>query len=177
MTITIEQIEELANSLETTDTEQRANLQRMIRAEARILAVREPDKFTRKALEYRDEDGHWDNSYPPKQKYRNYTGPRLLKVQSCTTDDIATTSGFYYDWKRVTTDPGIYVACDGELWGCNESGTGSLGRFAAHPGDCNVEVELEWSPLDMHEVTIVQLQQVEEHLRKLAFPLSHAETE
>lgn len=170
--VTIDQLEALAVSLEQTDAEQRAKLLRMIRAEARILAVREPAKFQRKALEHGDEDGHFDGSYPPKQVFKNCTGPRLVRVHSWSTDDIATEGGFYYTWKRVTTDPGLYVARDGTIYGCDEHGTGKLGQFAAHPGDCDVECELDWDPRDLDNVTTEELATVESHMRALAFPAS-----
>lgn len=172
--ITIEALETLATQLETDDGATRAKLLRMIRAEARILAVREPSKFRSQATACRDEDGHWDSSYPPKQQYCDRTGPRLVQVSDCSTRDLATEGGFYYAWRRVTEDPGLFVARDGAIWGCDEHGTGRLGAFAAHPGDCDVEVELDWSRRDIDEVTTAELSAVEAHMRMLAFPASAA---
>lgn len=171
-TITVESLEALATEIEATEVEQRAKLDRLIRAYARILAVREPHLFVRKATEHGDEAGHYDNSYPPKQEYRAKTGPRLYCVEGWDTEDVATSSGFYYSWRRVTTDGGLYISKMGELYEANETGTGRLGQFAAHPGDCDVECEIEWSR--KHDVTIEQLATVEADLRKLAFPLSQA---
>lgn len=170
--ITIEDVEALAAQLEADESAERAKLQRLIRAEARIIAVREPEQFETMALEYADEDGHWDNSYPPSQVYRAYAGPRLITVRDCETADVATTSGYYHDWKRVTEDPGLYVDRDGRIWGCDESGTGRVGSFAAHPGDCDVHVTITWERRSDRDVTTEELRAVERHLRQLAFPLT-----
>jgi hypothetical protein len=94
-----------------------------------------------------------------------------LVVQNSTTD-IATESGYYYAWRRVTEDPGLYVSRDGTIYGCDEHGTGRLGQFAAHPGDCDVECELDWSPRDADELSTEDLATVEQHMRALAFPAS-----
>lgn len=170
--ITIDDVERLATELEATESEQRAKLERLIRAYARILATREPERFPRAHTEYADEDGHWDSSFPPKQVYRSRTGPRLLRVIRADTSDVATSGGFYYEWRRVTESPGLYVSRDGQLYGAEHTGTGQFGQFAAHPGNCNVSVEIEYSP--RHDVSLDELREAEEHLRKLAFPLSQA---
>ncbi len=170
--ITIEDLERMATELETDESAQRARLDRLIRSYARILAVREPHLFERKATEHGDVAGHWDSSYPPKQEFRARTGPRLLRVEAWDTEDVATSGGFYYSWRRVTTDGGLYVTKMGELYEADETGTGRLGQFAAHPGDCDVECVIEWS--GKHDVSIEQLRAAEEHLRRLAFPLSQA---
>jgi hypothetical protein len=172
MTITIEQVEALALELEQESAAQEAKLRRLIKAEARILAQREPWRFERRALEQSDEDGHWDNSYPPKIKYKRHAGPRCIMVRDCATQDIATSSGFYHDWKRVTTDPGLFVMRDGRILGCDESGTGSVGAYAAHPGDHNVQVTLDYS--EREEVSLDELREVEATLRALAFPAAVA---
>ena len=130
----------------------------------------------KRATEYRDED-HYDNSFPPSQEYRNRRGPRLLKIRENVTDDIGTSSGFYHDWKRVTTDPGVYVSADGSIYGCDEHGTGHYGSFAAHPGNCSVDVELEWEQLNEDDVSIADLELAEGSLRKLAFPFVSAKLE
>lgn len=171
-TITIEALEQLATELEATEADQRAKLDRLIRSYARILAVREPHLFVAKATERGDEAGHWDSSFPPKQELRAKTGPRLLKIEGWDTEDVATSGGYYYSWRRVTTDGGVYVSKMGELYEDDETGTGKLGQFAAHPGDCDVECTIEWSR--KHDVSLDQLRAAEEHLRKLAFPLSQA---
>jgi hypothetical protein len=170
--ITPEDLERMATELEADEAAQRARLDRLIRAYARILAVREPHLFVRKATEHGDEAGHWDNSFPPKQEFRAKTGPSLLRVEGWDTEDVATSGGFYYSWRRVTTDGGLYVSKMGELYEADETGTGRFGQFAAHPGDCNVECTIEWSR--KHDVSLEQLATAEEHLRKLAFPLSQA---
>lgn len=171
-TITIESLEQLATELEADQAAQRARLDRLIRAYARILAVREPHMFARKATEHGDEAGHWDSSFPPKQEFRARTGPRLLSIEAWDTEDVATSGGFYHSWRRVTTDGGLYVSKMGELYEANETGTGQLGQFAAYHGDRNVECTIEWSRKS--DVTLAQLTRAEEHLRALAFPLSQA---
>ena len=134
--------------------------------------LRPPEKFPRKPLERSDEDGHWDNSSPPSIELKNRTGPKLFKVSAWATSDIATESGFYHSWKRVTVDPGLYIARDGSLWGCEETGTGSVGQYAAYPGDCGVDCKLEWAELE--EVTTEQLREALEAISSVAFPLATA---
>jgi hypothetical protein len=98
----------------------------------------------------------------------------LLKVQEWTTDDLPTSRGFYHDWRRITTDGGLYVSKLGELYEADETGTGRVGPFAAHPGDCAVECTIEWS--QKHEVSLEQLTLIEQTLRALAFPASVAKS-
>lgn len=47
---------------------------------------------------------------------------------------------------------GLYDGRKGELYGCEETGTGALGQFAAHPGDHDVDCKLSWHKLDADEV-------------------------
>lgn len=172
---TIVEIEAIILKLENDEATRRAKLCRLIAAYARIIWLREPDQFGKKrATEISDEDGHWDSSYPPKMVCKNRCGPRLITILDNTTDDIATSSGFYHDWKRVTEDAGLYIGTRGELYGCQETGTGSLGQFAAHPGDCGVEVELSWETWDSDELATSALEAAEAKLRGLAFPASLA---
>lgn len=170
--ITIESLETLATELEHDAEQQTARLKRLITAYARIVWQREPHLFARKATERGDEAGHFDNSFPPAQKFRAKTGPRLVRVEAWETEDVATSGGYYYSWKRVTTDGGVYVDRMGQIYEANETGTGRLGQFAAHPGNCDVECEIEWSRND--NVTLAQLTAAEAHMRALAFPLSQA---
>ncbi|MBF0391655.1 MAG: hypothetical protein HQL38_03135 [Alphaproteobacteria bacterium] len=172
--ITVEQIEALAAQIEQEDDAERARLHRLIRAYARIVEARDPEQFQPQALEYSDEDGHSDNSYPPKQKYKDHRGPRLFEVIDSTTTSIATSGGFYYQFRTVTEDEGLFVAPDGVLFGCVEEGTGRLGQFAAHPGDCGVMNELTWSSIAVADVPLDRLRKAEEALRKVAFPLATA---
>lgn len=171
MELTLETLEALAEQVEQDEEAHREKLARMIRAYARILAARAPDTFRARALEYSDEEGHYDNSYPPKQQYKDRNGPRLYCVRKFGWESIATEGGFYYHWRAATNDPGLYVAPDGTLYGCTVSGTGRVGQFAAYPGDCDVMLSLDWSPRDEDEVTTDELGQAECELRKLAFPL------
>lgn len=170
--ITVETLEALANELHAEGEAARAKLVRLVRAYARILAAREPERFTPRAMEYADEDGHYDNTFPPDQVYRCYTGPTLLKVRGAKTRDVATEGGFYHEWKRVTEAAGLYAAPDGGIWGCDHTGTGRVGQFAAHPGDCGVLVELTWERRSDASVSLAELLELEESLRELAFPLS-----
>lgn len=175
--ITIENLEALASRLEATDKEQRAKLLRLIAAYARIIKAREPRQFRRRALEWSDEDGHWDNSYPPTIKYKDFRGPALIKVRHFASDEAATSDGYYHDYRVYTTDPGLYVDAAGHIYGCDIQGTGSVGSYAAHPGACNVRCELGWDirPMDdADEVTLTELAEAEQHLREIAFPLASA---
>jgi len=172
--ITLEDVEALAAQLEADDAAERAKLQRLIRAEARIIAVREPEQFEARPLEYADEDGNGDTSYPPGQSYRAYAGPRLIEVRECETTDVATSPGYYRTWRRITEYPGLFVDREGRIWGCDESGTGRVGSFAAHPGDCDVAVTIAWERRCDSEVSTEELREVERHLRQLAFPLTQA---
>ena len=171
-TITIEQLETLATQAEADETAERARLHRLIRAYARILSARDPELYQRQPTMLRDEDGHWDESYPPAVTWRARTSERLIVVRDEQTDDVATTSGAYYEWRRVTTDVGIYIARDGSIWGCEQSGTGRVGSFAAYPGDHRVKVDARYSRRD--DVTVSELRIAEAHLRDLAFPASAA---
>lgn len=172
--ITIEQVERLAAELEGQETEQRDRLLRLICAEARIVAAREPERFDRKPLRYQDEAGHWDNSFPPKQEYTDCNGPRLLRVRAGDYDQIATSSGFYYSWEAVTSERGLYVSRDGRIYGRATTGTGHFGQYAAHPGTDDVSLDLEWTASDTDDLTLDDLREVETTLRALAFPLSQA---
>lgn len=168
--ITIADLEAIAAQVEGEESQERERLMRLIRAYARILAVREPGVFTRRALEYSDEDGSWDNSYPPDQQYKDHTGPRTMKVAGHAWHEIATSTGFYYDWRATTKDGGLYIAPDGSLYGCTISGTGEFGRFAARPGNCNVMLTLEYDTLNSNDVKIARLRDAESALREKAFP-------
>jgi hypothetical protein len=170
-TVTIESLEALAAEIEAGETQERAKLRRLIAAYARIVAGRDPGQFKRMPLEYSDEDGHWDNSYPPEQRYKQHTGPRLIEVETEETAHIATSRGFYHDYRVVTESKGLYVRCDGALLGCEVTGTGSLGQYAAHPGDCAVMCELDWQELEADEISAGSLRRAERHMRDLAFPL------
>lgn len=166
----LHELEALANSICEELNNKTTKMRRLITAYARIINAREPSQFERMPCAYADEDGHWDNTYPPKQIYKDHTGPRLFEIISESTKDIATSTGFYYSWKRVTEDPGLYVAPDGELYGCTQTGTGEYSGFAAYPGDCRVDVTLEWAPLIDDEITFDRLQKAERELRAIAFP-------
>lgn len=172
ITITVEQVEALASQLEASEQEQRQKALRLIRAYARILGAREPERFRRRPTECRDEAGHWDSSYPPREEYTAHAGPRLVTARKREYQDVPTSGGFYYAWKRVTTDPGVYIARDGTIYGCDEHGTGTVGQYAAHPGDCEREIVLDWTERDPSDVPTAELLAAEEHLRGLAFPAS-----
>jgi hypothetical protein len=170
--ITLESVEELAREIIAQDNAARERLVRLIAAEARIVARRNPVKFQRRATVYADKAGHWDNSYPPKQDYSARSGPRLLGLISRETEDVPTESGFYYDYRTITAFGGLFVDADGNLWTSDMSGTGTFGQFAAHPGECNVQCEIEWNRADVEEFATTQLQEAEARIRKLAFPLA-----
>jgi hypothetical protein len=164
----IDSIEAYAASIETAEAESRARLLRIVRALAKI--ANNKQRFRRMPMRFQDEDGHYDNSFPPKQDYRDHSGPRLLEIISESTEDIATEGGFYHAWKRVTEDRGLYIAADGTLYGCEQTGTGRFGQFAAHPGNCDVDVDLSWETLAEDDVPLDRLQKAVSELIALAFP-------
>jgi hypothetical protein len=170
--ITIESLEALASKLEQETATHAAKLERIIRAFARIIHAREPRKFARQPCGWGDEAGCSDNSYPPEKEYRDYTGPRLLEIIEEDTEEVPTSDGFYYSYRVTGTDPGLYIAADGSIWGAMRTGTGRFGQFAAHPGHCDVEVSIEYD--QRRDVSTEELETAEKHLRKLAFPLIEA---
>jgi hypothetical protein len=157
----------MAGEVET----RRARLVRLCAAYARIVAAREPAAFAARPLHHGDEAGHWDSSYPPKQVYSDRSGPRTVRITERETEDVATTGGFYYSWRRVTTAPGLHIGPDGRWYHSTETGTGELGQFAAHPGDCGVECEIEYTTRHADSLTVAELTEAERVLRDLAFPL------
>jgi hypothetical protein len=169
--ITLVEIEQIATALETESQEQRARLERLCAAYIRILAVRESTIFEQRETVLADEDGHWDSSFPPGQDYKDYTGPALIQLAGRTTSDVATSGGFYYSWRRTTEYGGLYIGRDGQWWRSDETGTGRIGQYAAHPGNCDVDCEIDWSRVDADEVTTAELVDAESTLRALAFPL------
>ena len=173
LTLTIEQLEDLAAQAENDNAAEHARLTRLCKAMARILAVRQPEVYKRFATSITDASGHWDNSYPPKPEYHfGHGAPRLIKVEGHDTSDVPTETGFYYAWRRQTDDLGCYVARDGSFMGCDETGTGAVGQYAAHPGDHRREIERDWQRI---EPTLEQLRAAEETLReKMAEFLSGA---
>jgi hypothetical protein len=168
--ITIEVLEALAHQVEEQEQTEREHLHRLIRAYTRILAVREPAKFRRRACEYGDETGYCDGFYLPKMQCRNYTGPRLFSIYEGDYSTIPTSTGFDHDWKAVTSDLGLYISPAGECWGRETAGTGEFGSFPAYPGDCSVEIEFHWRELAEDELPIEGLREAEERLREAAFP-------
>lgn len=174
MKITIEQLESLAADLIAAAEANRGKLHRLITAYARIINLKSPEAFTRRATEWSDEDGHWDNSYPPKQEYKERTGPRTIRIINIDRESKATSGGFYHDTEWYTTDGGLSVGPDGTLWAGDLHGTGEYGQFAAHPGDCNVRCEIDYSELDLADVPLDRLIKAEKELRDLAFPLMGA---
>lgn len=170
--ITIEQVEQLAEKIEADETAERNRLLRLIRAEARIAANRSPDAFERRALEISDEDGHWDNSYPPAIQHKEFRSAPLVRVREYSYEEIATSGGYYHDWRAATTDRGLYVAQDGALYGAEVEGTGKVGQFAAHPGNCGVMLTVSWDRLATDDLSLDDLRKVEQNLRALAFPVA-----
>lgn len=170
--ITIEHLEALASELEANSAAQRDRLLRLIRAEIRILAARDPEQFAPLARHYGDEAGHYDNSFPPDQEFSERTGPASIRLTKAVTEDVATSGGYYYQWRRVTSRGALVVDMHGQFWRSSETGTGRVGQFAAHPGDCDVDVTIDWSREDDSEISLDELRSAEVKVRALAFPLS-----
>lgn len=174
--ITIEGLEALATALETDTETRRGRLLRLCAAYGRILAAREPERFTRRACHYGDEAGHYDVSFPPELEYSDRTGPASILIADPETEDVATSSGFYYTWRRVTRAPGLAFGRDGRWYRGTAEGTGTLGQFAAHPGDHRVDVTIEWESVAAREIATDELAATEAALRALAFPLLASRT-
>lgn len=100
--LTLESLEALVETLIDAERAEREKQLRMIAACARIVALKDPEVFTRRACWHGDEEGHWDNSYPPKQTYSDRRGPSTIKIVDSTQEDIATSGGYYYSWRRIT---------------------------------------------------------------------------
>jgi hypothetical protein len=161
--ITIEQLEALATQIENDNDTEHARLSRLCRAMVRILAARQPELFTRHATSVTDEAGHWDNSYPPNsERHYGRGAPRLLMIRDNETSDVPTSSGYYHDWRRQTDELGLWIARDGTWYGCDETGTGAVGPYAAHPGDCQRDITLDWIEVTP---TLADLRQAEPILR------------
>lgn len=171
MKIELHQIEALANEICEEQATARQKLARLIRAFARIIHAKSPEAFSRRATEYSDEDGHWDNSYPPKQEYKERTGPLSISIVNSDRGEKATSGGFYHGIEYFTEDPGLFVTACGDFIGANLHGTGKFGQFAAHPGDCGVMCTIEWDELDLDDIPFDRLVKAENELRALAFPL------
>ena len=169
--ITLEALEQLAASMEADDKARREKLARLIRAYARIIAICEPGKYKPRPVEVSDEDGHWDGSYPPKIEYKDYSGPRLIQIRAGEYGTVATSTGFYHDWRAVTLDKGLYASRFGAIYCRTYSGTGHCGQYAAYPGNCNVRLEVEYDTIDSDDLTMEDMEKVEKSLRELAFPL------
>lgn len=173
----VEALEEIAAQLATETATEREKLFRLNAACARILANRQAEAFLRRPCTHGDEAGHWDNSFPPEQVYSEWRGPLSIEIRDWTTEDVATSGGFYYSWRRVTSDPGLFIDKSGHFWGAEETGEGRVGQFAAHPGDTGVECSIEWRRLYGDEVSTEDLRAAFLELGKLAFPLASAARE
>lgn len=168
--LTLEALEALAATLDEEEAQTIEKLQRMIRAYARILWNREPQRFKRQPLRRQDEAGHWDNSFPPSIEYTDHSGPRAIRCCKPEWQEVATDSGFYHSYRVTTTEPGLSVDRFGNLLRCNIEGTGEIGQYAAHPGDKNVDCDLSYETAD--DPTIEELRFCEAKLRGMAFPSS-----
>ena len=177
----ITQLEAIAADMASDLASERERLFRLVRTCANIVALQanaKGEKFgARYATRHGDEAGHFDNSFPPAQEFSEFTGPRLVLVRDWQTEDVATSGGFYYSWDRVTTDPGAFVDQYGQFWGADETGSGRRGQFAAYPGDCDVNCQIEWEELSASEVSTQDLRDAFMALGALAFPLATAALE
>jgi hypothetical protein len=174
--LTIGQLESLADQIVNSDRQRKQKLARMIRAYARILWIREPKQYKRGATIFADEDGHWDNSYPPDLKYKEFDGPKGITIYRFDWHCRATSHGFYHDLKIYTSDGGLRVCPDGSLTTATIEGTGRYGAFAAHPGHCDFDCSIDYSQIDPEDVALDRLIDAEKQMRDLAFPLSSRRT-
>jgi hypothetical protein len=169
--ITIEQLENLVSQMEADESAERDRLVRMIKACVKIMGQRASDKFRKRARKLiSDSDG--DNSYPPKTIAAERSGPALYTIYESEEEHVRTTQGFYHDWRCVTVDQGLYADRQGNLYGRVEIGTGSYGQFAAHPGDCHVDIDVEFVDADLeNHFTVEQLRTALDYVKAVAFPL------
>ena len=149
-TISIEDLEALAASIEGEEEARRQQLFRIIAAQTRILAAKAPERFPRVPLERRED-----------AEASNQGGPQLLELLPHRCRDLPET-GDPSRWRRVTPDRGIYLTLRGELYGCTERGTVQLGQFA---GGREYDCELEWSRLEAPEIPTARLEEAEKRLR------------
>jgi hypothetical protein len=170
--ITIEQLEELAAKIEQTDAEEQTRLLRLCNAMGKILARRQPDVWKGTSTSITDEAGHFDNSYPPSEE-RHGRGPSVVRVRGRETEDVPTETGFYHTWRRQTTDGGCYLGRNGFWYSSDESGTGRVGQYAAHPGDRDRDITIEWERMTP---TLEDLQEAEPVLRALLAQFLSAST-
>lgn len=171
-TITIESLQQLATELENNAAAQRSRLADLCATYVRLLAAAKPKLFNAMATCETDEAGSWDTSYPPKVTYTAHNGPRLLQIADTETQNVPTSSGFYYSWKRVTSYGGLWIDAGGHWYRCQESGTGRFGQFAAHPGDCDVRVALSWRVVAISDLELDELTLAEATLRRLSVPIA-----
>lgn len=163
MNLTIEALEQLSREVEATDAAEHTRLLRICNAMGRILARRQPDVWDPTATSITDVAGHFDNSYPPREE-RHGRGPSVVVIRARETEDVPTEGGFYHAWRRQTTDGGCYLGRDGLWYRADEAGTGRVGQFAAHPGDCDRDINIAW---ETTTPTLDDLQQAEPALREL----------
>ncbi|MBV8780181.1 MAG: hypothetical protein JO353_02180 [Phycisphaerae bacterium] len=171
--ISIEQVEALAHAINEEAASRRQKLARLISAEARILAGREPKIFAPRAIEFGDVPDS-DSSYPPDQEYRNHSGPRLIKFVDREIEHVPQSGDFYHAFKIVTTNGGLYVDMKGQFWISNMSGEGYFGQFPAYPGNRHVSATIEFDRISLDDIEIADLVEAEAKLRALAFPLATA---
>lgn len=163
MNITIEALEQLSHEVEATDAAEHARLLRLCNAMGKILARRQPDAWEATATSLTDVAGHFDNSYPPREATHG-RGPAVVVIRHRETEDVPTESGFYHAWRRQTTDAGCYLGRNGLWYRADESGTGRVGQYAAHPGDRDRDITIEW---ETTTPTLEDLQEAEPALREL----------
>lgn len=169
--LTIDELEAIATQCTAEADAERERLARLIKIYARIIAARVPGKFRRGPLERSGDDGHYYSSFPPVILYKDFRGPRLIRIVEHEVSDISTSGGFYHEFRRVTEDPGLYISPEGAPYGADETGTGRVGQFAARPGYCEVMCAIEYRELAPDDVPLDRLQEAERKLRALAFPL------
>lgn len=167
---TVTALESLAAELAAAGEAERAALIRTTRALARIAAARSPDAFSPRALVQCSEPGHWDGSYPPSTIYLHRQGPVTIIVRDIDTVDVPTSTGYYHSFRRETDVVGLAIAPDGTWYAGTVAGTGRVGQYAAHPGDCDVDCTIAWSEADVNDVPIAVLASAVSLLRDIAFP-------
>lgn len=162
---TIEALEDLAAELEAAGEARRTELLRLVTAYVRIIAQRAPEEFEPQPR-FCGTTGEGGGSRPPQEYYDDATGPEAIDIVEPTTSDVRTEPGFYYRWRRVTTQNGLCVGPAGQFYRYQETGTGEYAHYPAWPGNKNVMCELTYTPVeDPGVLAIADLLLAEQTLR------------
>lgn len=132
------------DAADASDASEATSLTTEIATMARWLARRAPKAFRQLASKITDKPGHWESSYGPGEHVAARTSERYLLVADAQTTKQSTSSGFYYSYRIVTSEPGLCVCKDGTLVDIIESGSAHLGQYAASPSTDERDIRLDY---------------------------------